>query len=49
MPGKNRVGKRYNAGTGLQVKRGQSMFKFMVWMTVLTTVGFIVLMIFDYK
>ncbi|SVB88886.1 uncharacterized protein METZ01_LOCUS300952 [marine metagenome] len=25
------------------------MFKFMIWMTVLTTVGFIVLMIFDYK
>jgi hypothetical protein len=24
-------------------------FKFMIWMTVLTTVGFIVLMIFDYK
>ena len=28
---------------------GNFMFKFMIWMTVITTVGFIVLMIFDYK
>jgi len=25
------------------------MFKFMIWMTAITTVGFIVLLIFDYK
>lgn len=28
---------------------GNFMFKFMIWMTVITTVGFIILMIFDYK